>query len=266
MRCFSQFDSYFCNSRWFQQFPPATHRENYSSVGCKCKWRHERVSFSKPNTSCVVTVIEFWSNEAIVGGGEMNTSSSCAIDFLCIIVECRSPSTFSQRTNTFSLTVRYIIQHDIHISFMLQGCALCRCLLPQTSEMSMNVEMRRVDLHLVGQDLNDGRDRGGVLHMEEKPMSQQNTCLPFKHTSDTFTKQHRTHRVVCVVREELHLQHLLLLDDPGQEGREEQQRSQVPQHVRAVSQHALTTAGQHTSPWHPHRAGDDLFQCPWGMN
>lgn len=66
------------------------------------------------------------------------------------------------------------------------------------------------------------------------------------HMFTHLTKQCTTHRVVCVVWEELHVQHLFLLSDSGQKGREEQQRAQVPQQVWAVPQHALTTAGQHS--------------------
>lgn len=115
----------------------------------------------------------------------------------------------------------------------------------------MNVELRWVDLHLVGPDLDNSSDWGSVLYMDGKKttlvQTSKNACYSstLAHAK-TFTKQRGTHRVVCVVREELHLKHLFLLSGSTQKGREEQQRFQELQQVGVVSQHALTTAGQHT--------------------
>lgn len=105
--------------------------------------------------------------------------------------------------------------------------------------MSMNVELRWVDLHLVGQDLNDSSDWGSILNNKQtyynispylNPALNPILCLP------------ATHRVVGVFWEELHLQCLFLLDCSAQKSWEEQQRSQSPQQVWTVPQHALTTA------------------------
>lgn len=102
-------------------------------------------------------------------------------------------------------------------------CAVSKWLLPYASEMSVNIQMGRVDLRLVGQDLNDSRDGGRILSVltDWPGRRQQIMVIAHKHT-----KQPGTHGVIHVVREELHLQLLLLLRGSGQEGWEEQQRRQ----------------------------------------
>lgn len=51
-----------------------------------------------------------------------------------------------------------------------QLCVTDMRLLPDSGEMSMDVELRGVDLHLIGQDLNDSSGRRGVLYTEEEHM------------------------------------------------------------------------------------------------
>lgn len=113
--------------------------------------------------------------------------------------------------------------------------------------MSVNVELRWVNLHLAGQNLYDSSNWGRILYMEKKK-GKNTGCLGMPKHAKTVTKQCRTHRAVCVVREELHLQNLFLLNSSTQKGREEQHRFQDPQQVCTVSQHALNTAGQHSHP------------------
>lgn len=114
---------------------------------------------------------------------------------------------------------------------------------PYTSKMSVNVEMRRIDLDLAGHDLNESSDRGRILNTDRgekiKIKCGPNLIILIFRSTWLHFKMTRTHRIVYVFWEELHFHNLFLLGCSAQEDREEQQRSQSLQQVWSVPQHAL---------------------------
>lgn len=61
---------------------------------------------------------------------------------------------------------------------LVHACEVCKLFSPYASEMSVDIELGRVDLHLVGQDLNDSRDGGGILNIKTNLLCRliRNTC------------------------------------------------------------------------------------------